>query len=333
MSRASLPGIPGTASSSSRERRDEALGRAEVLEQRPLSRRADAAQLVEQRAGHRLAAPAAVVVEREPVRLVADPLQQPQALGVGRDRERLGAARARRPPRAASPARSPRVPRSTSGPSDLIPAESWPLPPSITIRSGHRGEALVALGVVRGAVGLLEQLRDPPPEHLLHRAKSSGPDAQRSPADPEPAVVGLLRRAALEDDHRGDRVLAADVGDVEALDPDRERVEPERVLERRERVDALGAAALLAQPVLGERERRVALGELAQAALRAALGDPDLDRPAAPRRERLGERPPRARASPGRRRPAAGSPAPPSSTGRGTPRSPRPRPRSASFAR
>ena len=111
--------------------------------------------------------------------------------------------------------------------------------------------------------------------------------AARPPApiapDLELAVVSLLRRAALEDDHRGDGVLGADVGDVEALDPHRQLVEAERLLEGGEGVDALLAPALAPQPVLGERELRVALGELAQPALVAALGDADLDR--APRRE------------------------------------------------
>ena len=51
------------------------------------------------------------------------------------------------------------------------------------------------------------------------------------------------------------------------------------------------AAALAAQLVLGERELGVALGELAQPALVAALGDPHLDRAAAALAERLGEQP------------------------------------------
>ena len=52
-----------------------------------------------------------------------------------------------------------------------------------------------------------------------------------------------------------------------------ERAWPARRARRR-----AAPAALAAQPVLGEREHRVALGELAQAALRAALRDPHLDR-------------------------------------------------------
>ena len=71
---------------------------------------------------------------------------------------------------------------------------------------------------------------------------------------------------------------AAEVGDVEALDPHRQRVEPERLLQAVERLDALLAAALGLELLLVEREPRVALGELEDAALAAALGGADLDR-------------------------------------------------------
>ena len=54
-------------------------------------------------------------------------------------------------------------------------------------------------------------------------------------------------------------------------------------------VDPALAAVLAAQPVLVEGEPGVALGQLAQAPLVAALGDPHLDRAAAPLAERLGE--------------------------------------------
>ena len=66
---------------------------AEVREQRPLARRADARQLVEDRGGHRVIAPLAVVGDREPVRFVAQPLQQLQLGRVVRERERRRAAR------------------------------------------------------------------------------------------------------------------------------------------------------------------------------------------------------------------------------------------------
>ncbi len=83
---------------------------------------------------------------------------------------------------------------------------------------------------------------------------------------------------------------AAEVGDVEALDADRRRVESERLLQALERLDTALAAALGAQALLVEREPRVALGELEDPALLAALGGAQLDRPAAAARERVGER-------------------------------------------
>ena len=65
---------------------------------------------------------------------------------------------------------------------------------------------------------------------------------------------------------------------------------PSACLQALERLDALLAAALGAQLLLVEREPRVALGQLEDPALVAALGGAQLDRPAAPRRERLGKR-------------------------------------------
>ena len=77
-------------------------------------------------------------------------------------------------------------------------------------------------------------------------------------------------------------MLAADVRDVESLDADRQAVHPERLLEGGHRVHALLPAPLASQPVLGERETCVPLGQLAEPAQVAALGDPYLDAP--PRR-------------------------------------------------
>ena len=91
-------------------------------------------------------------------------------------------------------------------------------------------------------------------------------------ADREAPVIALLGRAALEDDHRGDGVGAADVRDVEALDPHRQDVHLQRGLEPVDRVDALLAPALGLELLLVEREPGVALGEVEDAALAAALG-------------------------------------------------------------
>src|SRR3954470_12176101 len=84
-------------------------------------------------------------------------------------------------------------------------------------------------------------------------------------------------------------MLSPQVGDVEALDPKRERVETELLLQRVERLDSLLAAALGLELLLLEREVGVALGELEQAALVAALGRPHLDPRAAPLAEHLRE--------------------------------------------
>ena len=82
---------------------------------------------------------------------------------------------------------------------------------------------------------------------------------------------------------------AAEVGDVEALDPHRRHVEAERALQPLQRLDAALAAALGAQVLLVEREARVALGELEDAALVAALGGAQLHGAAAAAGECLGE--------------------------------------------
>ena len=166
---------------------------------------------------------------------------------------------------------------------------------------GERSACLLPLGVAAR-------------QDLRHRGEIiAGVDL----ADREAPVIALLRRAALEDDHRRDGVRAADVRDVEALDPHRQRVQAERLLEAGQRVHALLAAALGLELLLVEREPRVALGEIEDAALAAALGGADLDR------RRRAARPAAGRARPARsprpsrpgRRSAAGSRARSRSTG------------------
>ena len=66
-------------------------------------------------------------------------------------------------------------------------------------------------------------------------AKSSWPS---DPAHAELAVVRLLRQRVLEDDHGADGRRALEVGDVEALDPDRQALEVERLAELLQRLDA-----------------------------------------------------------------------------------------------
>ena len=96
----------------------------------------DARQLVHDRLGHRLVAPDPVVRDREPVRLVAHALEQLQLGRVVRQPQRLAHAGhedlldplGQRDDRDAALAEA--LGRASS------PAESWPGPPSITIRFG-----------------------------------------------------------------------------------------------------------------------------------------------------------------------------------------------------
>ena len=86
----------------------------------------------------------------------------------------------------------------------------------------QRGERRVAVGVVGRLLGLLLPLREAARQHLRHRGEII---VALDLANGETPVIALLRRAALEDDHRRDGVGAADVRDVEALDPHRQRVQ------------------------------------------------------------------------------------------------------------
>ena len=106
-----------------------------MTQQGALADRADAVQLVEHRVAHRLVAPLAMELDREPVRLVAHALKQPQRLGVARDRHQVRAARQEH---LLDPLRQPDDGGAALGEraSARIPAESWPLPPSITISPG-----------------------------------------------------------------------------------------------------------------------------------------------------------------------------------------------------
>ena len=156
-------------------------------------------------------------------------------------------------------------------------AASCPLPPSITTRFGHRGEPLVEL-VRRHRPGAREA-----PRHDLGHHREVVLAARV--ADAELPVVRLLRQGVLEDDHRADRRVLLDVRDVEALDPDREALEVQRLAELLERLDAPRALALGLGGVLDERQLGVLARELLQAALLAALGGAHLD----PRAAELGE--------------------------------------------
>ena len=272
----SCRGRPGTPSSSSRRRGEHRVGRAEVRQQRPLARRRRC------RASRRAPTPSS------PCR---------GACGGGRSRSgaprraraAAAAARACRAAARSAPARpgtktssirlaseTTATPRSRKPCSASRPAASWPLPPSITITFGSAANDSLRSGSCGERSCWLSQLRQPPRQHLAHRGEVVR-HALLAAADREAPVVALLRRAALEDDHRGDGVRAHQVGDVEALDPQRQRVERQRALQLVERLDALLARALGLQPLLVQRQQRVALGELEHPALVAALGGAHLD--------------------------------------------------------
>src|SRR3954452_8164434 len=270
-------------------RADDSLRRAEVVEQRALAGGADAGQVVEQRRGHRAVAPRAMVRDREAVGLVAHTRQELERGRVVAEDDRRAAAGDEDLLDALGERHDRHAPR----------AEALERPQAGAELAGaavdhdqvrQRRERLVALRVVRAQVLLGLPLREPARQHLLHRGEVVG-HAVLEAADREAAVVGFLRRAALEDDHRRDRVRAHQVRDVEALDPERQRVQAELLLQRVERLDPLLATALGLELLLLEREFGVALGELEQAALVAAFGGADLDARAAPLAEHLREDP------------------------------------------
>src|SRR3954451_7620650 len=269
-------------------RGQDGLRRAEVRHQRALARRADPRQVVEDRRRHRAVAARAVMGDGEAVGLVAHALQQLQLGLVVRDPDRLAPAGYEHLLDALGqgdhghPAPAEALERAQA-------RRELPRAAVDDDQVGQRGERLVALGVVRAEVLLGLPLREPTAEDLLHGGEVVG-HALLPAAHVEAPVVGLLRRAAFEDDHRRDLVGAHQVGDVEALDAQRQRVEPQGVLQPVERLDALLAAALGLQALLVERQQRVALGQLEDPPLVAALGGPDLDLGPAALTERFGQR-------------------------------------------
>ena len=101
-------------------------------------------------------------------------------------------------------------------------------------------------------------------------------------ADPEAAVVPGPRPALLEDDHAADRLGALERADVVALDAHRRTRQVER---RRELLERSERAALIGQPaglLAGQGLGGVADRQLHELALLAAPRDPQVHRPGAP---------------------------------------------------
>ena len=190
--------IPGTAAICSTGASRTRLAEPNTLQQLAPALRPDARQVVERRAGRALRAQVAVVGDREPVRLVAQPLDEVQGL-----RRRPAAGRARRRPGRNSSSRSlarpdqrqvvqPELVEHLLGGAHLAPAAVD------DHEVGHRPAQLLL-------VALLARLRaaEAAPQHLLVAREVvralDGPD-------PEPPVLAGPRPALLEHHHAADRV-------------------------------------------------------------------------------------------------------------------------------
>src|SRR5579875_3638769 len=175
--------------------------RAEALEQRGAPCRAEPRHGVEHARGGRLAALVPVVADREPVRLVADPLQQVQALAAARHDHRV-----------------------------LLAGQPYLLQALGQAADGHVVDAELGEGPRRGGglggpaglLALVQVAAEPAADHLVDRG-----DVVAGAPDREPAVLALAGQAVLEDDHRRDHVRALQVGHVVALDAQRRVVQAE----------------------------------------------------------------------------------------------------------
>src|SRR6478752_2669321 len=215
------------------------LERPEVLEQGLAAHLAEPRDVVEGALHHRLGPQVAVVGDGEAVGLVADPLQEVEALaGAGHD------------DRVLLP-RQPHLLQPLGQPADgyVVDAELG----ERLLGRGHLGRSAVdddqrgRVGELAGTAGLgidehrtrvgrhglaagllVEQPPEPSCDDLAHRRDVVLPvDA----ADDEAAVLGLAGQAVLEDDHGGDDLGALEVGHVVALDPQRHLVEAQRLLD------------------------------------------------------------------------------------------------------
>ena len=217
------------------------LQRAEVPHQHLATHLAEARDIVEHALDHALGTTVAVMGDGEPVRLVADPLQEVEPLaGAGQD-DRVLLTRAPRPPRAAWPdprrgCRRCRARRGRAGRPRPAAGHRRPRPGRARRRTCVAGRCRGRPGPGRaprrcprtaevdfGGLGaLVEQSLEPAGDRLVHGGDVVLPvDA----LDHEPAVVALARQAVLEHHHRRDDLGALQVGHVVALDPQRRLLE------------------------------------------------------------------------------------------------------------
>ena len=191
-SRASLPGIPGTASSSSRDAARIASGEPKCFSSARLRAGPTPGQLVEDRGGHRAVATDPVVGDREPVRLVADPLEQLQLGRVVRER----AAAPRAPGMNTSSIRFASeittTPRSRNPCERAQPGRQLALAAVDHDQVRERREARVVVLVVRRDVALALPAREPAAEDLLHRREVVR--GRRSPGPPSAPNPRTLNR-------------------------------------------------------------------------------------------------------------------------------------------
>ena len=187
--RAVFAGRPGHALELLLRRGEEAVGRAEVLQDRPPARRADAVERVEDRLERARVALLPVERDREPVRLVADPLEQLQPRVV---RGRAGSARDRPGTNTSSSRFASAITATRGSPAVACiassAAASCPLPPSMTTRFGT-----VAKLSSYGRRRRVAQPREAAGDHLRPSTRSR--PGRPSPRTRERAVVRLLRLA------------------------------------------------------------------------------------------------------------------------------------------
>ena len=128
--------MPGTAMMSVGVRLAQALDRTEVPQQRLLPAGPQPGYAVELARRHRLGPALAVEGDGEAVRLVAQALEQVEALARARQDHRVVLARAATPPRGAWRARRGRPPRCRARRAPPAPALTCGSPPSTTTRLG-----------------------------------------------------------------------------------------------------------------------------------------------------------------------------------------------------
>ena len=228
---------PGTSAISSTVAARSFFSEPNRLSRRLAAHLTEPGHVVEQALDHRLGPPRPVVGDREPVRLVADPLEQVEPLAGARQDHRVLLAGQ---PDLLEPLGQPAH-------RDVVDAELVERPlrgrdlrrPAVDDHQAGRVGELAAAGRSRGrpASGRSRRRRRPSANSPVSTRSSSSRRNRRvitscieatsfwpvDALDHEPAVLALAGQAVLEDHHRGDHLGALEVGDVVALDAQRRR--------------------------------------------------------------------------------------------------------------